>query len=332
MINRPVEVSGRTVPVTVSIGAATSMDGGTEADQLLHEANVAIRRAKASGRGRIEVFDNRLRSELCERDTLEADLTAALAAGQIEVHYEPVVAVHTEVIEGHEAQVRWNDPERGLQDPSAFLPIAATSDLICEIDRWTLREATARLASLTKADPDRFAELTVTVNISGRTLVSPGFVDGVGEAFASAGLAPHRLTIGVTEMALVDVPSAVLPLSALRHAGVFVSIDDFGTGRTPIGQLQHLPADAIKVHSTLVNSEEPGARELLAFLINAAHACGLLVVAEGVHDLEQLADLRFLECDSAQGLYPASSDPVAGPVVLHPSARRVPRLRIVPDQ
>jgi diguanylate cyclase (GGDEF)-like protein len=330
-INQPIEVSGQSIPVSASIGATTSMDGGTEPDQLLHEANVAIRRAKVSGRGRIEVFDNRLRSELCEHAAIETELSAGLAAGQIVIHYQPVVAVHTEVVEGYEAQLRWNHPERGLQAPETFLPIAATSDLICEIDRWTLREATAELAELTVGDPGRFGDVTVTVSISGRTLTSPSLVQDVEDALASADLAPHRLTIGVTEMALVDVPNAMLPLSALRHAGVFVSIDDFGTGRTPIGQIQHLPADAIKIHSTLINSEEPGARELLALLVNAAHGSGLLVVAAGVETIEQLADLRLLECDSAQGLYSASADPT-GPVITHPSVRGTPRLRIVPDQ
>jgi diguanylate cyclase (GGDEF)-like protein len=331
-INRPVEVSGETIAISASIGATTSMDGGTAPDQLLHEANVAIRRAKASGRGRIEVFDNRLRSELRERVAIESELSAALAAGEIAIHYQPVVAVHTEVIEGYEAQLRWNHPVRGLQTPETFLPIAATSDLICEIDRWTIREAALELSELTAADPGRFGDLTITVSISGRTLASTGLVQDVEDALATAGLAPHRLTIGVTEMTLVDVPNAMLPLSALRHAGVFVSIDDFGTGRTPIGQIPHLPADAIKIHPTLVNSEEPGARDLLALLVNAAHGSGLLVVAAGVEDVGQLADLRLLECDSAQGLYSASPDPTAGPVITHPSARRVPRLRIVPDQ
>lgn len=331
-INQPVEVSGQSVPISASIGATTSMDGGTEPDQLLHEAKVAIRRAKASGRGRIEVFDNRLRSELSERTAIEAELRAGLAAGEIAINYQPVVAVHTEIVEGYEAQLQWEHPERGVQGGEAFLPIAATSDLICEIDLWTLREATTELSELTAADPARFGDVTVTVSISGRTLASPTLVEDVEAALQSADLAPHRLTIGVTELALVDVPNAMLPLSALRHAGVFISIDDFGTGRTPIGQIQHLPADAIKIHSTLINSEEPGAHELLALLVNAAHGSGLLVVAEGVEDIGQLADLRLLECDSAQGFYSASPDPTAGPVITHPSVRDVPRLRIVPDQ
>ena len=331
-LNQPVEVSGQIVPISASIGATTSMDGGTEPDQLLHEAKVAIRRAKASGRGRIEVFDNRLRSELSERTTIDAELRAGLAAGQVAIHYQPVVAVHTGTVEGYEAQLRWDHPDRGLQEPEEFLPIAATSDLICEIELWALREATRELTELTAGEPARFGDLTVTVSISGRTLASPTLVEDVEAALQSADLAPHRLTIGVTEMALVDVPNAMLPLSALRHAGVFVSVDDFGTGRTPIGQIQHLPADAIKLHSTLVNSEEPGARELLALLVNAAHGAGLLVVAEGVEDIGQLADLRVLECDSAQGFYSASPDPTAGPVITHPSVRGVPRLRIVPDQ
>ena len=331
-VNQPVDVSGQRVSISASIGATTSMDGGTEPDQLLHEANVAIRRAKASGRGRIEVFDNGLRAELHERTALEAELRAALDAGQIAIHYQPVVAVHTQFVEGYEAQLRWKHPIRGVQRPEIFLPIAAATDLICDLDRWTLRQATAELAELTASDPDRFGDLTVTVSISGRTLASPGLVPDVEDALAGADLAPHRLTIGVTEMVLVDVPNAALPLSALRHAGVFVSIDDFGTGRTSIGQIQHLPADAIKIHTTLVNSEEPGARDLLALLVNAAHGSGLLVVAEGVENVDQLADLKLLECDSAQGLYSASPDPTSGPVVTHPSVRHAPRLRIVPDQ
>ena len=329
-INQPVEASGQMIPISASIGATTSMDGGTAADQLLHEANVAIRRAKASGRGRIEVFDNRLRSELQERATIDTELRAGLAAGDITIHYQPVVAVHTEIVEGYEAQLRWNHPDRGLLGPETFMSVAAASDLICDIDRWTIHQAVQEVAELSEVNPGRYGDLTVTVSISGRTLASPSLVQDVQAALAAADLAPHRLTIGVTEMALVDVPNAVLPLSALRHAGVFVSIDDFGTGRTPIGQFQHLPADAIKIHSTLINSEEPGARDLLALLVNAAHGAGLLVVAEGVEDIAQLIDLRLLECDSVQGLYSASPDPTAGPVITHPSARG-PRLRIVPD-
>ncbi len=330
-INRPVEVAGQTIPISASIGATTSMDGGTDADHLLHEANVAIRRAKASGSGRIEVFDNRLRSEVLERTTIETELRAGLAAGQVTINYQPVVAVHTEIVEGYEAQLRWHHPDHGWQSPETFMPIAAMTDLICEIDLWTLRAATEELAELTASDPSRFSDLTVTVGISGRTLASPTLIRDVEDVLQSVDLAPHRLTIGVTEMTLVDVPNAMLPLSALRHAGVFVCIDDFGTGRTPIGQIQHLPADAIKIHSTFVNSEEPGARDLLALLVNAAHGSGLLVVVEGVEDIAQLTDLRMLECDSAQGFYSASPDPTSGPVFTHPSARG-PRLRVVPDQ
>ncbi len=330
-INEPVEVAGQIIHVSASIGATTSMDGGTDADHLLHEANVAIRRAKASGSGRIEVFDNRLRSEILERTTIETELRAGLASGQITIHYQPVVAVHTEIVEGYEAQLRWHHPDHGWQAPETFMPIAAMTDLICEIDLWTLRAAAAELAELTESDPDRFADLTVTVSISGRTLASPTLVRDVQAALDAVDLAPHRLTIGVTEMALVDVPNAMLPLSSLRHAGVFVSIDDFGTGRTPIGQIQHLPADAIKIHSTFANSEEPGARDLLALLVNAAHGAGLLVMVDGVEDIAQLADLRQLECDSAQGFYSASPDPTSGPVTMRPSAR-TPRLRVVPDQ
>lgn len=322
-ISEPVNVSGRTVMVTACIGAATSMDGGTDAQAFLHEANVATRRAKSAGRGRLEVFDNRLRSELSERGRLALELRTALETGKLEIDFQPVLAVPTAVVDGYEAKLRWNRPGRELMDPAAFLSVVATSDLICEIDRWVLKGATARLAALTVADPARFANLSVSVPISARLLASPGLLRDVDHALTEAGLPPHRLSVGITEMALVDVPDAALPLSAIRHAGVLVTIDDFGTGRTSISQIRHLPADALKVHQSLIDSDEPGARDLLNLLVNAAHACGLLVVAENPGHLGQLVDLRVVEQDSTQDTDGDSWEPASHPAAL---------LRIVRDE
>ncbi|MEJ7635298.1 EAL domain-containing protein [Aeromicrobium sp.] len=332
VIGQPIHVSGQLVTIAAGIGASTSMDGGIDPDELLREANVAVRRAKSGGRGRIEMFDSRLRRELGECAALEAALGAGLEAGELEVHFHPVVAVQTDVIDGYEARLRWNRPGHTPQEPATFLPIAEMSDLVCRIDRWVLDQATTELAELTAADPDRHGDLTVAVTISGRTLAAPDLVAYVKTVLARAGLPPHRLTIGVTEMVLVDVPNAVLSLSALRHAGVFISINDFGTGRTPIGQLQHLPADAIKVDKDLVSSDDPGSDDLLTLLVNAAHSCGLLVVADGVERAEQLVELRLLDYDSAPGIYSASPVPAdgVGPVPLSTAAGA--RLRIVPDE
>lgn len=326
-LDRPVRLTGHDIPLSVGIGAATSMDGGTDVDELLREAGVAKRRAKAAGRGQIEAYDNRVRRELGER----AELTQAMATGQLELHYQPVVAVQTEIIDGYEAQLRWNRPGHGVLTRQEILPLAATSDLACELDRWVLTRATAELAALTAADPIRFADLTMSVTVSGRFLSLPGIVDEVCNALGHAGLAPHRLTIGVTEMTLVEVPRATLQLSALRDAGIFVCIDDFGTGRTPIGQLPHLEADALKLDRWLVRSADPGARDLLALVVNAAHGCGLLVMADGVEDAEQLVDLRLLECDSVQGIYSSSTEFMTDPRPLPPLWRSA-RLRVVPDE
>lgn len=331
-LGRPVPVAGQMISTTASIGAASSMDGGVDPDELLHEATVALRRAKAAGRSRIEVFDQGLRRELGERVEIVDALRAGMRAGELEIHYQPVVAVHTEILDGYEAQLRWNRPGHGVLQANDFMPVAAATDLVCEIDRWVLVTATAELAALTAREPVRFADLTVSVSISGRTLADPDLLTDVRAALDSAGLAPHRLTISVTEMTLVDVPNAVLPLSALRRAGVFVSINDFGSGRTPIGQLGHLPADAIKVDKALVTATDPSAHDLLALLVNAAHACGLVVVAAGVDRPEQLVELRLIDCDSAQGIYSASSEPGTTLVPASSTWSRAPRLRIVPDE
>jgi EAL domain-containing protein (putative c-di-GMP-specific phosphodiesterase class I) len=179
-----------------------------------------------------------------------------------------------------------------------------------------LREATRQMAEWTRDDPDRHGALTVAVNVSGRHLASGTIVDDVAEALRESGLPPERLTIEVTETVLVDEPRATLHMGALQRLGVAVSIDDFGTGYTSIGQLRSLPADVVKVDRSLVSSTEPGAVELLALIAHAAHACGLLVVAEGVEERERLVELTALSYDSAQGYL--ISPPLAAPLV-HPA-------------
>jgi len=323
-IDEPLEIEDATVALTAAIGIAVSLDGGVDADALLHQARMAATAAATGGHEPVEFFDGALRREQAERLEVEAGLAEALAAGHLEVYYQPVVAVETQVLDGFEALLRWNRPGRGVQLPDSFIPIAEKSDLVCELDRWVLREATRQMVAWTTEDPLGSGDLNIAVNISGRHFESATIYADVTEALRVSGLPAERLTLEVTETVLLDVPRANPQLTALRELGVSISIDDFGTGFTSIGQLGSLPADILKIDRSLVTSTLPGAAELLALIVQAGHACGLLVVAEGVEDAGQLAGLRDLRYDLAQGYLFARPGAAS---VSHP-----PELRLVRSQ
>ncbi len=328
-IAEPVRVGAHDVVVSASIGVALVRDGSTDADQLLRGADAALHRAKAAGRGRAELFDEGLRRELQERALLESALRTGLTDHDLELYYQPIVEVATGRVDGYEALVRWQRPGYGLVPPDDFIPTAELSDLICDVGRWVLGEATRQLAAWIGEWPDVCAAMTVAVNISGRHLASASIVADVAAALAAAGLAADRRVLEITETVLVDQPTADAHMSALRELGVAVSIDDFGTGYTSIGQLQHLSVDVLKIDRSLVESSTSGAIELVRLVIHAAHAFGLTVVAEGVESEAQLSSLRLAGCDTAQGYLFAR--PAPAPVVARLLAERATSTDLEPQ-
>ncbi|MET1038112.1 MAG: EAL domain-containing protein, partial [Aeromicrobium sp.] len=331
-IGETIVAGGESVVVSACVGAAVGMDGGIDADELIDQAHVALRRAKATGCGTFEIFGDRIRHEMRQRDDVEAGLDRALDDGELAMRYEPVFAAQSEIIDGYEARVHWWRPGHGWQDPDTFLAIAAETDLICRIELWAVKTAIQHLADRTAQDPRQFADLAMAVPVSGRTLSSPGFVGAVEALLRHAGVEPHRLTISVAETTLVDVPHAVLDMTSLRDRGVFVGIHEFGTGHTPIGRLGSLPADILKIDESLVNSVEPGATELLALLVHAAHGCGMLAVAAGVADESRLAELRSMHYDSVQRSAPSPDDHChSSALTADGTAPRRPHLFVVPD-
>jgi diguanylate cyclase (GGDEF)-like protein len=292
---------GAEVSIGASIGVAFSMDGGTDADRLLAEADAAVYRAKSCGRGRVEVFDESLRSELYERANFETAVRAGLRDGEFLLHYQPIVDVRTQLIRGYEALIRWVRPGVGLVSPDQFIPTAEASKLICEIDRWVLDEALRQLAEWERSGAPGAEQLTIAVNISGVHISDRRIVDDVCSALATSGVAADRLVLEITETVLIDEPLAIRHLEILRELGVSVSIDDFGTGYNSIVKLQHLPVDGIKIDRSFLSSTHPAAGRLLALIVQAAHAFGLPVVAEGVENSEQLSALQTVACESAQG-------------------------------
>jgi diguanylate cyclase (GGDEF)-like protein len=290
---------GRTARVGASVGVAISQDGLSNAELLLHEADVAVYRAKASGRGRTEVFDAALRREVDERATVESALVDALRNDELEVHYQPIVHVSSGRIQGYEALVRWQRPEVGLVGPADFIAIAEHSDLICDVDAWVLRHATAQLARWNAERGDH--ELTLAINISGRHVVRSRIIDDVLTAVHDSGIFPWQLVLEITETALIDDPLALVNLTELRRLGITISLDDFGTGYSSIMRLELLPVDCVKVDQRFLDPDSESNLKLMQLIVQAAHAFGLPVVAEGVEREDQLQLVRDLDCEAAQG-------------------------------
>jgi diguanylate cyclase (GGDEF)-like protein len=293
--------SGAEARVGASVGIATSAAGDVTADELVHDADQALYRAKAEGKGRHVVFGAELREELTRQAELEVALRHAIANDELRLHYQPILDIATRSLRGQEALVRWERPGRGLVMPSGFLPVAENSDLICELDSWVLLEATRQLAAWCRAAGHD--GLVVAVNVSGRHVGRRRFLDDVVEAIALSGIRPRQLVVEVTETALAEHRTAIANLTELRRLGVAVTLDDFGTGYSRIGQLSRLPVDSVKIAREYLEAGSSANRKLLELMVQAAHNAGLHVVGVGVERPEQLELLRELGCESAQGFY-----------------------------
>ncbi|GHE07648.1 putative bifunctional diguanylate cyclase/phosphodiesterase [Klenkia taihuensis] len=302
----------RPVAVGASVGVAVAQDGEVDGDELLAQADAAVYRAKHTGRGRVEVFDDRLRADVDERRDVEEALRRGLAGGELHVLYQPVLDVASGDLVGFEALARWERPGAGLLTPEAFVPVAEQSDLICELDRWVLRSAVDQLGAWRAAAglPVDTDGVRVAVNLSARTLSDPRITDTVVSTLAYAGVPAACLVLEVAESAVVESPVLLTQLAALRAVGVAVALDDFGTGTTSIGALRHLPVDTLKVDGSFL-SADPVDQQLVALMVATAHASGLTVVAEGVEHADVLTRLAADACDAAQGFHLSAPLPAA---------------------
>ncbi|RNM15725.1 putative bifunctional diguanylate cyclase/phosphodiesterase [Nocardioides pocheonensis] len=307
-ISQPIQVSeDLTVQVGASVGIALGRGGETDVETLLHEADLAVYRAKAAGRGCAELFSWTARAALKERNELERALVGAIADNELVLHFQPIVDTETGRVDCFEALVRWDRPGFGLLPPDEFLPVAESSDLICQLDTWVLREAVAQLSRWNRMRGDR--ELKVAVNVSGRHVSQHRIQSDVAGALRVSTVDPGQLVIEVTETALMDGSVAATNLEALRKTGVIVSLDDFGTGYQSSAQLSRLPVDVLKIDRRFVDTSSAAARSLLELMVKAAHAFGAEVVAEGVENEEELAFARAIGCEYVQGFHIARPAP-----------------------
>jgi diguanylate cyclase (GGDEF)-like protein/PAS domain S-box-containing protein len=316
-LQEPVRVGERELHVTVSIGLACGADAG-DIDQLLRNADLAMYRAKSAGGAGLAAYDPGMLTGLVQRLELEADLRLALARSEsarsesarsesarseLALHYQPTVDLRTGEIVGFEALVRWHHPTRGMVSPLDFIGIAEATGLIVPLGRWVLAEACRQAVAWGAGSTRR---LKMAVNVSVRQFDHGDLSAMVAEVLAETGMPVDQLCLEMTESVLLtDTDENLTQLQRLKALGVTLAMDDFGTGYSSLAYLRRYPMDILKIDRSFVN-RLGGDREdeaLVRTIIRLGKNLGMITVAEGIEDAAQLATLRLLGCDQAQGFF-----------------------------
>jgi diguanylate cyclase (GGDEF)-like protein len=302
-VAKPTELGDRTVVVSASMGIAIAEGHGETSDEMLANADVAMYAAKAAGKGTYQVFDPDMRYKLEERFDLRNDLKKAVRRDEFVLHYQPIFDLQGRRLEGVEALLRWNHPEKGLVPPLDFIPAAEETGEIVPIGRWVLQQACLQIRQWRMEHTDA-ADISVSVNLSPRQIQSKSVVEDVRAALDESGIEPSSLVLEITESTLLhDAPSTMEKLNALKGLGVKLAIDDFGTGYSSLSYLQRFPIDALKIDRSFISGVTSGIEDsaLTEAIIRMARTLSLSTVAEGIEHPEQLARLTELGCGSGQG-------------------------------
>jgi diguanylate cyclase (GGDEF)-like protein len=302
-LSAPYELGRNGCHVTLSIGISVFPSDGSDSQALLKAADVAMYRAKETGRNNYLYYSPSMNVHTAERLELESDLRHALERGEFLLHYQPKVEVATGLIIGIEALLRWKHPLRGLISPMDFIPLAEETGLIVPIGEWVLATACAR----TKAWQDKTrTNLGVAVNLSARQFADPMLLPRLTQIIHASGLDPSGLELEITESVVMSHgESAVAALEKLKSAGVQIAMDDFGTGYSSLAYLKRFPIDTLKVDRSFIRDipSDSGDMKITRAIIAMAHSLKLKVVAEGVETADQLQFLKAQRCDAVQGYF-----------------------------
>jgi diguanylate cyclase (GGDEF)-like protein len=273
--------------------------------ELLRDADIAMYRAKTLGKGRYAIFNREMYAQTLHLSQIEINLRNALEYQEFLLNYQPIVSLTTGQIIGFEALVRWQHPQTGLIYPGDFIAIAEDTGLIVPIGEWILREACQQLRTWQQKFPNA-SSWQISVNLSNRQIKQFDFADKLATILADTGLNGQNLKLELTETMLMDRGEKTLELLyQIKKQKIQLSIDDFGTGYSSLSYLHHFPIDALKIDRSFVSSIDTAEKnwEIVKTIITLAHALGMKAVAEGVETSAQLAQLRKLECDEAQGYF-----------------------------
>ena len=311
-VARPVEVEGRTLEVTASIGIACYPDDGEESEVLLRNADTAMRQAKELGPNGFQLCTAEMTSRAVARISLESALRTAVDREELVVHYQPIVSLKTGRITRLEALVRWHSAEKGVILPAAFIPIAEETGLILPVGDHVLRTACRKLKEW---QVNFLPDLIVAVNVSARQFRDPSLLPTIDRALTESGLSPEHLEVEITEsIAMESAEIVVGNLEALRGRGVRIAIDDFGTGYSSLNYLKRYPVDSLKIDRSFVTEvgTNPADAGIVRAIIEMAHGLKLNVVAEGVETREQFLHLQRFGCDEMQGFWVSQPLPAEG--------------------
>lgn len=317
-ISSPWAIGRREISITASIGLAVSGPEAESADQVLRNADTALYEAKRAGRARVQAFNSDIHRRVLRRIELETEIRRALREDEFALHYQPQVDLISGRVVGVEALLRWQHPTLGAIPPSEFVPIAEDTGLILPLGRWVLREALKQLHAWSAVRGCRGLG-TVTINISPVQLGDPNFVEDVRCALRDSGVEPSAVCLELTESSLMQGPSRTIDLlTELQSLGVYIGIDDFGTGHSSLARLRDLPVEIVKIDRSFVDGLGRDGHEsaIVASIMSLAFAMGLHAIAEGVEQPAQAKALTRLGCTTAQGyLFSAAQPPSVLPAL-----------------
>jgi diguanylate cyclase (GGDEF)-like protein len=299
-VARPMRLDGHDTRVEASIGVATAV-AGMELETAINHADIAMYAAKARGKGRVQSFRADLRTDVAPMNMFERELAAATAAGQLVVHYQPILTLPQLRCTAIEALVRWDHPRQGLLPPTDFITVAEQTGAIVEIGAFVLGRACADTVTWQRAHPG--SPLSVHVNVSAKQLDDDEFITLVIHHLAESGLPASQLVLELTESVVLSGPAAVTRLRDLAGLGVQIAIDDFGTGYSSLTTLRSLPVNVIKLDRTFVEGALTNAtdRAVITAIVEMSHQLGLHTIAEGVERIEQQQFLQDIHTDAVQG-------------------------------
>lgn len=301
-LSLPFDVGGQQIVITASIGVAYSSNSYAGAEDLLRDAELAMYRAKRTGKARYEVFDPAMHSTAVHRLKLETDLRKGIERGELLVYYQPIVSLKSGKITGFEALSRWQRPE-GMVSPADFIPVADETGLILTINRALMLEACQQLRSW-QAQLGCDPPLTMSMNVSPKQFAQPDLAKEIGAILQQTGVTPNTVNLEIMEtIAMGDADRALAVISDLKALGVLLSIDDFGTGYSSLSRLPRFPVDALKIDRVFISNmnTDHDSHEIVRLIVMLAHSLRLKVVAEGTETEDQITELKRLGCEMAQG-------------------------------
>ena len=312
--SEPMDLRGHDIRVGASIGIAIYPQDGSDSDELLKHADLAMYRSKAAGRGGFHFFHQSMNAHAVERLELEASLRQAIDKGEFELYFQPKINILFNKVDGAEALIRWNHPTLGVVPPNRFIPLAEETGLILPLGDWVIGQACRQLREWRDS---RTADLCLAVNLSARQFLDPDLPERLATHLRNNDLSGQSLEVELTESAVMTDPArAVQMLERIRDLGVSVSVDDFGTGYSSLAYLKRFPINAVKIDRSFINeiTSDPDAAAIVRTIVTLSRTLNLKSIAEGVESEEQMAVLRELGCTSAQGFLFSRPLP-AGPFI-----------------